>query len=81
MTVTKQEVQDYSLRTSQQYIELINDIDNFLLESVSSIQINQTVIFPLKQRDLKYVKQLIKDYELAGWKVSYRVGLNCVEFS
>lgn len=81
MTITKQEVQDYSLRTSQQYIELINDIDNFLLESVSSIQINQTVIFPLKQRDLKYVKQLIKDYELAGWKVSYRVGLNCMEFS
>jgi hypothetical protein len=85
MTVTKQQLLDYSVKTSDDYLELVRSIDEWIAETAWEFQKTGKIRYALSDSDFsKYYRYIKADFELAQWTVnSYRSsdGTYYMEFS
>lgn len=66
MPLSKQDAQLYKIVTSDEYLDLIQRIDDRLLYKFPC---DEPIKFYLSPEDELFTMQLKKDYELAGWRV------------
>lgn len=85
MTITKQQALDYATKTSEDYLELVRSIDEWIGETFWEFQKSGRIRYVLSDSDFKKYYHYIKaDFELGDWKVNgFRGsdGIYYVEFS